>query len=882
MIRTWSPRQRLRRLLDLYGPAKALQLLIGSHAGPAGLPSWLAADATNAAIVVDHLLGAKELHLDWRFAPFWQDEQLDDNWPFVGAPTPAKSPNFAEGNPFTSPAALAPPLLPPAPTPPSANATPPALSVTSRLWAELQRHAEGAPWLWAYKAYFFATGGAPALLEGVIHAHELDNAGSMALLAERGRVVNTFAATLAIGIAHLEKVRMSTHLKAPSGYPSQWQSPRPAAVRWVSPLHGDQRFWDEFDAPPAGDPKRFVQYGLSRVEASRLWARRVALSLWADRHEMWPSRLAKLTLAQRRRLLGWDPADPRAADPHRCWLASSSDPGVSGWGYNMVRPNDAATGDVFGFDLRALYWHDGAGSPVQHRPHPDGGPCVVPYAVWSMNPYLAWQVAWHEVRPLQAAHATSGPLMAAWLRRRGFSHRSGLLARPEAGKPKGIESKFSIPSPSGSASWCVALNNGFGEGVFDPGAKELDWWASSAAYTGSLAEVLDANFCGCHGSASLCGAVLAAMNVPALLSDAGFLQRTGGALSVPGLGLPAPGWPRAAAFRAASIGWIGAGRYSHASLVIDEAAGRFATFHNDTLVGWSAWRFADPSLPWIPLAEWLLCTALSGTMPQQPWELSADVDAPGAWLQRLWAAHEARTARSAVTGMATDLSTWAQLDAAYDATMAKSGLGVPPLATRRGAYISSLHRTVMALRGRGPQDPQYNIAPQAYSEELRNALLGEETKIPAHAASHHGQLAMAAVVALLSGGPSGILPWISGGPESALLLRRACACAMGSDNGNAMFASGEEAAALGTSASKYPEMIPWQIEATGVYQSGDPRLPNRIDVTARWGDLPLNWWTPHIEGGATLLTDDPEVVAMMSWILLTIYAQTNASSGPPA
>lgn len=98
---------------------------------------------------------------------------------------------------------------------------------------------------------------------------------------------------------------------------------------------------------------------------------------------------------------------------------------------------------------------------------------------------------------------------------------------------------------------------------------------------------------------------------------------------------------------------------------------------------------------------------------------------------------------------------------------------------------------------------------------------------------------------------------------------------MGSDNGAAMLISKD-------SGSNEPYAIPWQIEANDVYQAGDPRLTNRIDVTNRWGDLPLNWWTPDPQGGATLLTDDPEVVAMMSWILLAIYAQGDASSGPPA
>lgn len=869
MIRTWTPKQRLQRLRGLFGPAKALATFVGDAAGPGGLPTWLATDPTNAAAVVEHFLNAEKLHFDWRFAPFWQDEQHDENWPFVGGRVTTslpkrslpKSAPFAGFGGFDEFEGL--PEVAPTPQPasslPAGAVEPDAVSVTSLLWTELARRGKGTAWLWAYRPYFFAEFGKPALLEGVIQPDELEHAGEVTLLAEDGRKANAFAATLAIAIQHLESTPMEVHTAPPVGYPSQWIDSLPEAANWISPLHGDQRFWDEFDAPPVdqrGQPdsagsKRFVLYGLSSVEASRVWARRVAISLWADRQQMWPTRLAVLSVAQRRRLLGWDPLDPRAADPNRCWATKE----VKSQGYGSVRPGDALTADVFGFDFRALYWTDGSGAPVQHRPHPDGGPCVLPYSVWATNAYLAWRVAWHEARPLQTAYAHSGAHIAAWLRRRGFSHRSGLLARPEAMSSAMVE-EMPMTAPPGAASWCLAMNNSFGPGMDDPGDSE--WWPAVAAYTGSLAEVLDANFGGCHMTAVVCKEILAAMNVPAVLSDAGFAGRSFGAHDVAGLGLPAPGWPRAAAFSASSIGWTSARKFGHASLLIDASTGRYATYHNDTLVGWSGWRFADPALPWIPVAEWLMLTALSGPMPKSSGNPPQEV-----WTQRLWAAHEARTSRSAILTMAAELQTTLGLDAAYDAAMAATGLRIPPFATRRGAYATTLRRTAMARRGEGAQDPLHVSSPSTAAGTIRNLLLNRESWMPQTSAAHFSQVSMPDVVAFVTGGVAGVVSVANAGVGDpvGLFLWRACACMMGCDN-----AVAQQPGTKGHTA------IPYHVEEVESFQRGDPTLSNRIDVTYRWGDLPVNWMVPDSDQPAKALTEDKEVVAAMAWILLTLRA----------
>ncbi|MCB9739803.1 MAG: hypothetical protein H6747_11085 [Deltaproteobacteria bacterium] len=883
MIRSWTPKQRLQRLRDLFGPAEALATFVGDAAGPGGLPSWLATDPTNAAAVVEHFLNAEKLHFDWRFAPFWQDEQHDENWPFVGGrvatslpkrslPKSAPFGGFGGFDEFEGLPEVA-PTPQPASSLPAGAVEPDAVSVTSLLWTELARRGKGTAWLWAYRPYFFAEVGKPALLEGVIKPDELEHAGEMTLLAEGGRKANAFAATLAIAIQHLESTPMEVHTAPPVGYPSQWIDPLPSTANWISPLHGDQRFWDEFDAPPVdqrGQPdwagsKRFVLYGLSSVEASRVWARRVAISLWVDRQQMWPTRLAMLSVAQRRRLLGWDPLDPRAADPNRCWATTAA----AGPGYGCVRPGDALTADVFGFDFRALYWTDGSGAPVQHRPHPDGGPCVLPYSVWATNAYLAWRVAWHEIRPWQAAASSPGTWVSAWLHRRGFSHRFGLLARPMAAEfGPSAEGPHAVPSPRDARSWCVAMNNSFGAKIVDPGLPNSEWWNANAAFTGSLPEVLDANFGGCHMSAVVCKEILAAMNAPAVLSDAGYASRLGAAGEAPGVNLPAKGWPRAAAFGPNACRWADTNRFAHASLVVDGSTGRYVTFHNDRLVGWSGWRFCNAALPWTPMPEWMLLSACRAIFPGQPLP-----DNVTTWTQLLWSKYEAETSRSAILAMAAEISTVVAADAAYDAAMEATKLPVPPFATRRGAYVASLVRSVNAKRGEGAQDALHVVAPQSYAQQMTNRLLGRESKISHASATHHSQLPLPALVKWYTGGPKGVLPTIEANSGEAMLaLRRACACCLGADSGSAQLIAEKLLVNYESPPPNWNNhaIIPWQLETAGHHQTGDPLIENRADVTANWGDLPLNWIEPSPDASAAPLSDDAEIVAAVSWLLLAL------------
>ena len=485
---------------------------------------------------------------------------------------------------------------------------------------------------------------------------------------------------------------------------------------------------------------------------------------------------------------------------------------------------------------------------------------MVPYAVWVTNFYLAWRAAWCEVRQLQSAHVHHGALITAWLRRRGFSHRSGLLARPAAATSS-VEKEVPMTPPPGARSWCVAMNNSFRSLKTDP--SDADWWVTNAAYTGSLAEVLDANFGGCHTSASVCSAVLAAMNVPAVLSDGGFAQRAFGATDVGGSGFEELGWPQATMFSAKAIGRVPATRFGHASLFIDTLAGQYATYHNDTLVGWSAWRFADPVLPWIPVAEWMVFAALLDMIPLQALGESSEL-----WNQRLWAAHEGRTARSAVMGMVAELPTWLDEDAACDAAFAATGLDTPPLATRRASYGAALRRTVMAQRGLGNQDPHHTAAPQTFAEAIRNVALKRESFMPSSSAAHFSHLPMAGVVAFLTGGPAGVLPLVEADKSGLvpMLIRRACACTMGCDNG----------VAQGPGPKGIFE-IPYHIEPVDSFQAGDPEVLNRTNVTPRWGDLPLNWLVPHPEQPPAPLTDDDEVIAAMCWILLTLNGWTPTS-----
>jgi hypothetical protein len=358
------------------------------------------------------------------------------------------------------------------------------------------------------------------------------------------------------------------------------------------------------------------------------------------------------------------------------------------------------------------------------------------------------------------------------------------------------------------------------------------------------------------------------MNAPAVLSDAGYASRLGAAGEAPGLKLPAKGWPRAAAFGPGACGWLDPVRFGHASLVVDGSTERYVTFHNDRLVGWSGWRFCGAALPWTPLPEWMMLSAFRANFPSK-----TTIDSTASWTQMLWAKYEAETSRSAILAMAAEFSAVVAADAAYDAAMEATKLPVPPFATQRSTYAASLLRSVNAKRGEGAQDSLHVVAPQSYVQQMTNVLLSRESKISHASATHYSQLPLPALVKWHTGGPKGVLPTIEANAgEGMLALRRACACCLGADSGSAQRIPDQLLATYDPKplGSESHSIIPWQFEKGGQYQTGDPLVINRADVTANWGDLPLNWIEPSKGAPAAALSDDGEIVAAMSWFLLAL------------
>lgn len=899
--RTWTARERLQRLVELFGPGAGLAKLIDEAPGGIQLATWLQDDDAKAAMVVEHLLGADKLHLRWSFAPFWQDKTLDDKWPFVGAPPPSrlapgdagaatpggngpragpiswpsqtrqsKSPQVGAAPSQFGPGAQPPVIAGVATGPvgaafgtgaPSAFAPPTPLQA---MWSELNKRGKGTAWLPWYRTYFTGVLGAAPLLFGVFRQEEIAHAGTMPLLAEGGVIANAFAAALAIGIAALESVDFNTVHAAPTkGYPSQWTSPNPPKSSWVSPLHKDNRFWDEFDLPPADQPNRFINFGLSTVEASRVWARRVAINLWCDVHQMWPSRLADLTLQHKRLLLGWDPLDPDAADPKLCWRFGAAD--TSGRGYSAMRPDTPAGAVRFGSDLRPLFWTDGEG-PVQSKSHPDGGPCVVPYSLWSMNPYLAWKVAWTEVRPLSMSGHHPAALVTHWLRRRGFGHRSGLLSRADTtGGSKKYFVKPVQPLPTAGRRMYIALMSEFAYDSWDKAlnpASGLFWQARSDS-TGRTAEVLDANFGGCHMSAALMQEILRAMGVPATLSDCSFPGRSTEGAKVETTSGIATGGLEARGINCDALTKARAGMHGHASLVVWSGNSAHATFHNDTVLSWVGWRFSSPEIPWLPLAEWILLTA---TVPfdEAPEKLPA-------WSASLWAAHETAITKSAIHGMAKNLQSVTSLDAAHDQAMvAQVGKAdIPPFATERAAWLRSLQRSILAARGAGVQDALYTPLAQTNATLMRNLLLDRESEIADSSVTRDKNLSLAKLMAFITGGPSGIDALVANPPTDPVrtILRDAAALLLGCDT--AVLSK------LGPSA----QAIPWWVDQASPWQRGDLNARNHCCDNYRWGQLPVNWYDELAPGGPRWLVDDPEI--LISFASVMILAATMKTGGLP-
>ncbi|MCB9739802.1 MAG: hypothetical protein H6747_11080 [Deltaproteobacteria bacterium] len=586
-----TAKQRLQKLVALYGAREGLRRLLaedgvataGAAAGSTKpllgkaleLPSWITPE--RAAAIVQHFLHG-QLLLPWHLAPFWQDRWVAEEWPMVGAPAasgweqgemPAAQPFEASEPAFpqfedlgTLPGVAPPPVLPTAPP---------------ALWTTLVELYGDNVWLWTkYRKYFLPVAGAQPLLAGVLLAHEVDQ-GPVSLELEIVQTaaqvspkalveVDCFAYTLAVAIGTLESVDFATgHNVMPKGYPSQWQAPEPPPTLWASPLHGDQRFWHEFDEPPVGDRRRYVRQGLTRLEAVRVWARRVAICLWGDANGhwgRWPWRLEVATQAELRLLLAWDPRDWRIQNPSTSYPTAAIQDQYPFWDLKSIATT-TDTDEPLLCECSQLFW------PLKTQGRDVGW---IPIGFWDTNPYLAWQLtrhsstfAWQQSSDVQTHSLRAAAAATGILRSSGFCHGSGNLK----------------PSEARIAPRYRAFGNDY---------HDLN-----------MAELMNFNNSGCQANGPLLCALLRAMSMPNRLSQGVYPKAPQptvhviGSQSV-GLAVMAP----------ATISDDG---YGHKAVLVQFCDRAYYVSHADDALSWLGLRFTEPHKAWLALEEYMLLLA---------------------------------------------------------------------------------------------------------------------------------------------------------------------------------------------------------------------------------------------------------------------------------
>ena len=696
-----TAKQRLHKLVGLFGAHEGLRRLLaldgvvvpGAAAGsgkpatgkPLELPSWITEE--RAAAIVQHFLHG-ELLLPWHLAPFWQDQWVAEEWPMVGAPA---APGWAQAKPpvpqafETSPSAFAP--SDPADEIAKATQVPVLPPLPPALWQTLVELYGDNVWLWAkYRKYFLSVAGKQPLLAGVLLAHEVDQgtisvqlevAQSAAQVSPKVEVeVDCFAYTLAVAIGTLESLDFATsHNVMPKGYPSQWQAPEPPPTVWASPLHGDQRFWHEFDEPPVGDRMRYVRQGLTRQEAVRVWARRVAICLWGDANGhwgRWPWRLESTSLTMRRRLLGWDPKDPRL-------LSDATNPqpqqeSVARYGLQ----NTATSGPGFGgptgsYDaFGQAMWPDTTFSRSGNRTWSGR---YLGYAVWDTNPYMAWAFSWHTSPSefgndaVQSTKADNITVAVRWMttvfQSMGMWHGEGWLeAKPSL-------SRAHLPKYAGKSTQ----------------PKYSARLVPSNARVCSLAEVLDLNMGGCHTNGIVALSLLRAQCVPAAPSYDSFFGygRATAADSVPGTKSEArfvPGTTLKADSDQAITG--------HLSLLAGFNKQQQFLQHTDRMLADRLGAFADPRRVWVPFEEHMLCLAALSNKA-----------VPKLSVQIVLASHESLRTRQAIANAGKHWVTRRSKAELYDKT--RSGNVAPFAMPRLGWYLAA-ERTLATDTIRGLKD----------------------------------------------------------------------------------------------------------------------------------------------------------------------------------
>ena len=209
-----------------------------------------------------------------------------------------------------------------------------------------------------------------------------------------------------------------------------------AATRYFACDAASTRFSTTY-FDPAGDAD-----GVTRAEARTIWARRLAVSLWADRHGHWPWRLDSLLPSERRALLAWEPEAVTELSEKPSWSRAS-------------RTYDSATMPTNG---QGLYvWPDGSYGTGQ---------------LWTPDPFLEWRLAYLEVAAPGLVARRDAPLaVTAWVRQRGLLHDAGDVSRPyhspnaHASLPEVLARGFA--GCTSNTPLCVALCRALGVPAFE-------------------------------------------------------------------------------------------------------------------------------------------------------------------------------------------------------------------------------------------------------------------------------------------------------------------------------------------------------------------------------------------------------------------------------
>ncbi len=216
----------------------------------------------------------------------------------------------------------------------------------------------------------------PAILLGVIRAADIDEAWS------------TIVEQL---------IQALTHLNALPPVPSDDSIPVATSL-----------FFAEFDEPPMNPDGRTV----SKMTMRKIWARRLAVALWADVNAHWPWSLDELPIDLRNALLGWNPRSETAFEG-----ACANSDSVDTWDCIVPRLVEGLTGQnsqgIWGTNVAAT------GIPAGYS----GG------FVWSPDPLSEWLVAFYGIRPRlgdSPASRKDGVLAAhQWLLDRTYVHDKG-------------------------------------------------------------------------------------------------------------------------------------------------------------------------------------------------------------------------------------------------------------------------------------------------------------------------------------------------------------------------------------------------------------------------------------------------------------------------